>query len=88
MSRRVIELHVQPGARSTGFAGMHGERVKLRLAAPAVDNKANRALVEFLAEAFGVPRRNVTIEAGASSRRKTVAIVDAARTPDDLPPGS
>ena len=88
MSRRVIELHVQPGARSTGFAGMHGERVKLRLAAPAVDNKANRALVEFLAEAFGVPRRNVTIEAGVSSRRKTVSILDAVRTPDDLPPGS
>jgi uncharacterized protein len=88
MSRRVIDLHIQPGARSTGFAGMHGERVKVRLAAPAVDNKANRALIEFLAEAFGVPRRNVTIEAGAASRRKTVSIVDAMRTPDDLPTGS
>ena len=88
MSRRVIDLHVQPGARSTGFAGMHGERVKVRLAAPAVDNKANQALIEFLAEAFGVPRRNVTIEAGVASRRKTVSIVDAMRTPDDLPTGS
>jgi uncharacterized protein (TIGR00251 family) len=88
MSRRVIELHVQPGARSTGFAGMHGERVKLRLAAPAVDNKANRALVEFLAEAFGVPRRNVTIEAGLASRLKTVSITGAVRTPQDFPQGN
>ena len=43
---------------------MHGERVKLRLAARAVDGKANEALVEFLAAHYGVPRRCVRIEAG------------------------
>lgn len=88
MTRRVLELHVQPGARRTEFAGLHGGRVKIRLSAQAVDGKANRALVEFLAEAFGVPRSSVTIEAGAASRRKRVSITGARRTPHNLPPGS
>jgi uncharacterized protein len=70
----ILELHVQPGAARTEFAGMHGERIKLRLAARAVDGKANAALVEFLAEYYRVPRRNVRIEAGLKSRRKRVVI--------------
>jgi uncharacterized protein (TIGR00251 family) len=41
----ILDLHVQPGASRSEFAGKHGERVKVRLAAPAVDNKANDALI-------------------------------------------
>jgi uncharacterized protein len=74
LTRRVLELHVQPGARRTEFAGEHGGRMKLRLAARATDGAANAALIEFLAEHFGVPRRNVTIEQGIRSRRKRVSI--------------
>ena len=48
----VLELHVQPGASRTEFAGRHGERLKVRLAARALDGKANEALVAFLAEHF------------------------------------
>jgi uncharacterized protein len=70
----VLELHVQPGAKRTEFAGKHGERTKVRLAAPAADNKANQALVEFLAGFYGVPRRNVTIASGLRSRSKRVVI--------------
>lgn len=70
----MLELHVQPGASRTEFAGMHGERIKLRLAARAVDGKANEALVEFLAAYYGVPRRSVRIESGLKSRRKRVVI--------------
>ncbi len=70
----VLELHVQPGATRTEFAGLHGERMKVRLAAPPVEGRANEALVEFLAEHDGVPKRNVTIEAGLSSRQKRVVI--------------
>jgi uncharacterized protein len=74
VTRIVLELHVQPGAKRTEFAGKHGERIKLRLAAPAVDNQANEALVEFLAEYYGVPRRDVTIVNGVRSRQKRVVI--------------
>lgn len=73
----ILELHVQPGASRTEFAGKHGERIKLRLAARAVDGKANAALIEFLAEYYGVPKRNVRIEAGLKSRQKRVAIEGA-----------
>ena len=74
----ILDLHVQPGARRSEFAGEHGGRRKVRLAAPAVDGKANQALVEFLADYFGVPKRNVRITAGLKSRQKRV-VIDGAR---------
>ena len=72
--RKVLELHVQPGAARSEFAGRHGERIKVRLAARAIDGKANEALVEFLAAHYGVARRKVHIESGLKSRRKRVVI--------------
>ena len=74
----ILDLHVQPGASRSEFAGEHGGRLKVRLAAPPVDGRANDALVEFLAAYFEVPRRNVRITAGLKSRKKRV-IVDGAR---------
>jgi len=65
---------VQPGAARSEFAGMHGERIKVRLAARAIDGKANEALVEFLAAHYGVAKRNVRIVAGLKSRQKRVLI--------------
>lgn len=73
----IVELHVQPGASRTEFAGKHGERLKVRLQARAVDGKANDALIEFLAAHFGVPRRNVRIVSGLKSRQKRVQILPA-----------
>jgi hypothetical protein len=73
----ILELHVQPGAKRSEFAGEHGGRMKLRLAAPAVDGRANEALVEFLADYFGVAKRSVRIVAGLRSRQKRV-IIDGA----------
>ena len=70
----ILELHIQPGASRTEFAGRHGERIKVRIAARAVDGKANAALIEFLAEHYRVPRRNVRIIAGLKSRQKRVVI--------------
>ena len=72
----ILDLHVQPGASRTEFAGKHGERLKVRLAARAVDGKANEALIEFLAAHYRVPRRNVRIASGLKSRQKRVIIDD------------
>lgn len=72
----ILDLHVQPGASRTEFAGKHGERIKVRLAAPAHEGKANDALIEFLAGYYGVPRRNVRITSGFKSRQKRVVIDD------------
>jgi len=70
----VLELHVQPGASRSGFAGRHGERIKIRLAARALDGKANAALIEFLSDHYRVAKRAVHIVAGLKSRDKRVVI--------------
>lgn len=73
----VLEVRVQPRASRSEFAGMRGDRLRVRLQAPPVDGRANAALVEFLAEACGVPRARVTIEHGLAGRDKRVRIRDA-----------
>lgn len=78
----LLVLHAQPGARESAFAGLHGEALKVRLAAPAQEGKANRELCRFLAEAFGVPRTAVELLAGDASRHKRVKI----RSPRLWPP--
>lgn len=70
-----LRLHVQPRASKTAIAGVHGDALRIRLAAPPVDGAANEALLRFLAEAFGVPRSAVTLVTGATSRRKRVEIL-------------
>jgi uncharacterized protein len=70
----ILQLHVQLGASRSAFAGTHGERIKVRLAARAVDGKANEALIEFLASHYGVPKYRVKIIAGLKSRLKRVHI--------------
>lgn len=69
-----LSLHVQPGARKSAFAGIHGDALKIRIAAPAVDNKANAALVGFLSETLGVPKSVIAVRHGATGRRKVVEI--------------
>ena len=70
----LLEVRVQPRASRTEFAGAFGDRLRVRLQAPPVDGGANAALVEFLAEAFDVPRARVTIEHGLSGRDKRVRV--------------
>jgi uncharacterized protein len=74
MAVATLALHVVPRAARTEVAGRHGEAVKIRLAAPPVDGAANEELIRFLAERLGVARGAVTLKAGKSGRRKTVAI--------------
>ena len=70
-----LQLRIQPGAAKNQWGGVHGEEaLKLRLMARAVDGKANRACLKFLADAAGVPQRNVSIVRGEFSRDKTVRI--------------
>ncbi len=69
-----IAVHVQPGAKRSGIAGLHGERLKVRVAAPPVEGRANDALVAFLAESLAIPRNRVRVIKGELSREKLVAI--------------
>ena len=70
----LLDLHVQPGAKITAAVGEHGGRLKLKIAAPAVDNKANAHLLAWLAAQLGVPKSTVRLVRGDTSRQKTVAV--------------
>ncbi len=77
----VLAVYVQPSAKRSEFAGAHGDALKLRLAAPPVEGKANAELIRFIAAAFGVPRRNVELIRGETSRAKTVRVIAPLRDP-------
>lgn len=69
-----LTLHVQPNARRTAVAGRHGDALKVHLAAPPADDRANRALIDHLRQRLDVAVAQVTIRRGSRSRRKIVEI--------------
>lgn len=73
--RITLTLHIQPGAKKTECAGRHGDALKIRLAAPPVDGKANDALIRFIAESLGLAKSAVTLKSGQTSRRKVVEVL-------------
>ena len=72
--RITLTLHIQPGAKKTEFCGLHGDALKIRLAAPPVDGKANEALIRFVADALGLPKSAVELKSGLTSRRKVLEV--------------
>ncbi len=74
-----LTLHIQPGAKKTELAGLHGDALKIRLAAPPVDGKANEALLKFIAETLGMAKTAITLKSGHTSRRKVLEIKGADR---------
>ena len=69
-----LQLHIQPRAARTEFAGRFGDALKVRIKSPPVDGSANDELVRFLAKSLGVPRARVELVAGHRGRRKTVRV--------------
>ena len=76
-----LTLHIQPGAKKTEVAGVHGDALKIRLAAPPVDGKANAALIAFVADRLGLAKSAVCLKSGQSSRRKVLEVIGA---PEDI----
>ena len=77
-----LRVYVQPGATRTANAGIHGGRLKIRVAAPPIGGKANEALRGFIADAFAVPLRHVELTAGDASRMKTLRVHSPKLRPD------
>lgn len=69
-----LTVRVVPRARRTEVAGSRADALLVRLAAPPVEGTANDALVAFLAERLGIPRRAVALVSGARSREKRLDI--------------
>ena len=70
----VVDVHVQPAAGRTAVVGRHGAALKLRVAAPPADGRANDATCALLAQTFGVKDAAVSLVSGATSRSKRVRI--------------
>jgi uncharacterized protein (TIGR00251 family) len=79
-----VHLRVTPNGRRSEVLDTTGDRLRVRIAAPAVDGKANDELARFLADLFGVRRSAVTIVAGQRAREKTVVIQGVERPPETL----
>ncbi len=71
-ARLTLHIHARPNARTTGAAGLHGDALKVHIAAPAVDDKANAALIAWLAKSLELPRSALRLKSGASGRRKVI----------------
>lgn len=74
-------VRVQPGARKSEYAGIMDGRLRVRLAAPAVENKANKALCAFIAKTLGLKAAKVTLVSGDTGRQKRLR-VEAPQEPD------
>jgi uncharacterized protein (TIGR00251 family) len=70
----ILRVHVLPNAKVNSVVGMHGGAIKIKLRAPAVEGKANTALVRFLAEQLKLPRHSIVLERGHRSHGKLVRV--------------
>jgi hypothetical protein len=72
-----FRVHVQPRSSRNQVVGVHGDALKVKLTAPPVEGAANAACIAFLADALDLPKSALSIVAGLTGRRKTVAIACA-----------
>ena len=80
----IVAVHAQPGAKRSEISGLHGERLKVRVAAPPLEGRANEALIEFLAQRLGLPRNKLRVSKGLQGRAKLVEIADTEIDPNRL----
>jgi len=77
----ILKVQVQPRARHNELIGIQGDALKIRLAAPPVDGKANEQLQRFLADLFALPLTRINLISGASSRNKRLRITSPLKIP-------
>ncbi|AGW37751.1 DUF167 family protein [Chlamydia pecorum] len=70
----ILEVQVTPKAKENKIVGFQGEVLKVRVTEPPEKGKANEAVVSLLAKALGIPKRDVTLVSGESSRKKKLMI--------------
>jgi uncharacterized protein (TIGR00251 family) len=70
----LLELYIRPRASKDAIVGQHGDRLKITITAPPVEDKANKHLIKFLAKYFGVPQNQVKIVKGETSKNKSILV--------------
>jgi uncharacterized protein (TIGR00251 family) len=79
-TRVTLAVIVVPQSSVSCWSGVHDGQLRVRLAAPPVDGKANEELIRFVAHELKIPRREITVHRGQTSRRKTLALFADAAT--------
>ncbi len=69
-----IKIYVQPGAKKNEIVGLFGEELKIKLQSPPIEGKANEALLKYLSQQLELPRSQITLKTGQTSRHKVVEI--------------
>ena len=77
-----FSVKATPRARATAVAGFHGDEVRIRLAAPPVEGRANSELIRFLSETLSIPPSRVELVGGAGSAHKHIRVTGL--TPSDV----
>ena len=80
----LLSIHVQPGSKTVGIAGVHGEALKVRVASRPERGRANVELLALLANLLGVPKGAVTVVKGEASRRKVILVARPQADPERL----
>jgi len=80
----LLRLYIQPKAHRDHIVGLHGDELKVAITAPPVDGKANSHLIAYLAKQFRVPKNQVVLVKGGTSRHKQIKIIDPQQIPTDV----
>ena len=70
----LLSIYVQPRSHRNAIVGLHGDAVKMRLTAPPVDGKANKAVIAFWAKSLKIPKSAITMKSGLHNRMKKILL--------------
>jgi len=82
----ILEIYCQPNAKQNTFLGLHGDHIKIKIAAPALDNQANIQAQNWLAKEFNITKKDVTLLHGKQSRYKVFRIHQPQQIPEWINP--
>ena len=77
--KTTLTLHVQPNARQNEILGFEDGILRIKIAAPPIDGKANKELVAFLSKHLGVSKSSITIDHGQTGKSKVISIIGLGR---------
>jgi hypothetical protein len=78
----ILSIHVQARSSQTGIVGLWGDRLKVKIAAPPLDGQANADICKLFSKLFGVPKSQVVLLSGHTSRDKCIHIKSPKKLPD------
>jgi uncharacterized protein (TIGR00251 family) len=72
----LLSVHIQPNAKKSEVVGLHGGALKIKIHAVPEDGKANEEIIKVLSKILGIAKSNITIQSGATSRKKNIALAE------------